>query len=149
MADEIDAVEQFFAKKGQNIPHYYGDTVRMMFVISAVIYALSMALIGNLLPVDIYTGIILVLILVFLAGVTSPHNRWLMFINATIAAIGVYLVQSAAITFFSTDSLLLFLVRQLVAILLLFGFYYSVKSFRSMATGKIGKKADPREFEKR
>lgn len=147
MVDMVDKAEQAFLEKKPVIPHYYGDTVRLMFLSSGVIYALSMALIGNVLPVDVYTGIILILILAFLAGITSPHNRWLMLINATVAGMGVYLVQSAAITFFTTDSPFLFIVRQTIALLLLFGFYYSVKSFRSMLAGNIGKTAKPGEFE--
>jgi hypothetical protein len=137
---------EFLRKK--NIRHYYGDSVRNMFVISAIIYAVALPLFGSLLPFDVYTGIGLVLLLVFLAGITNPHSQMLMFANVAVSGVGVYLMQTAAISFFGIDSSVLFFLRQIVVILLLIAFYHSVKSVRNMMIGKIGDEATPGEFSK-
>lgn len=134
-----------FKKSG--IPHYYGDSVRIMFVSCAIVYALSMPLFGNLIPSTTAIGIAIVLALILLAGITSPTMKWLMFVNAAVAAVGIYFLQSAAIFFLDSDSKVLFTLRELCVVLLLFAFYYSVKSFRSMVTHKIGAQSRPGEFD--
>jgi len=144
---ETETIETLFGRKGK-IPHYYGDSVRMMFISSAVIYAVAMPLFGNLIPVSTGTGILIVIVLAFLAGVTNPNFPWLMLINAAVAGAGIYLAEMAAISFFNTDSFVLFIMRQVVALLLLFAFYYSVKSFRSMLSGDIGAQHKAGELKK-
>ena len=145
--DQNDWQTPDFLKK-KNIRHYYGDSVRNMFVASAIIYAVALPLFGSLLPFDVYTGIGLILVLVFLAGITNPHSRALMFVNVAVAGIGVYLMQTAAISFFGEQSSILFFLRQIVAILLLIAFYHSVKTARNMMLGKIGDDPVPGEFDK-
>lgn len=135
--------------KRKNIPHYYGDSVRNMFIASAVIYAIALPVFGSLLPFNVYVGIGIVLLLVFLAGITNPHSQILMFSNVAVAGIGVYLTQTAAISGFGVDSVALFVLRQSVAILLLIAFYQSVKTTRNMMLKKIGTAAEPGEFNKK
>jgi hypothetical protein len=146
MASEFGANP--FGKK-TNIPHYYGDTIRNLFISAGIIYAVAMPLWGNLLPVDTFTGIFMILILVFLAGITNPRSTTLMFVNVFVAGAGVFYLQWAAITFYETQSPILFFLREAVVILLLFAFYHSVKSSRNMMLGKVGAKPTPGEFEKR
>ncbi|MBY0539257.1 hypothetical protein K2P56_02375 [Patescibacteria group bacterium] len=145
--NETDWQTPDFMKK-KNIPHYYGDSVRNMFIASAVIYAIALPLFGSLLPLSVYVGIGIVLLLVFLAGITNPHSQILMFINAGVAGIGVYLMQTAAISGFGVDSTALFVLRQMVVILLLIAFYDAVKTARNMLIGKIGTAPQPGEFSK-
>lgn len=132
-----------------NIRHYYGDTVRAMFLAAAIIYAVSMPLIGNLLPLDTFSGIFMVLFLVLLAGFTNPHLKLLMLVNVLVAAAGMYLMQSAAIEFLYRDSGLMFFLRQGSAILFLFAFYDGIKTLRSMLLGQIGAEPSVREFDKK
>lgn len=146
--NETDWQTPDFMKK-KNVPHYYGDSVRNMFIASAVIYTVSLPLFGSLLPFSVYIGIALVLLLVFLAGITNPHSQLLMFVNVLVAGIGVYLMQTAAISFFNQDSSILFILRQAVVILLLIAFYDSVKTARNMLIGKIGSAPAPNEFSKK
>jgi hypothetical protein len=145
--NETDWQTPDFMKK-KNVPHYYGDSVRNMFIASAVIYAIALPLFGSLLPFNIYVGIGIVLLLVFLAGITNPHSKFLMFANVLVAGIGVYLMQTAAVSFFNQDSSILFILRQAVVILLLIAFYDSVKTARNMLIGKIGITPAPDEFNK-
>jgi hypothetical protein len=108
-----------------------------------------MPLWGNLLPFGDIAGIISVLVLVFLAGVTNPLSKMLMLLNVIVSGAGVFFLQAAALSYYKIDSVALFLLREIAVILLLFAFYYSVKSFRSMLLGKIGDEPVPGEFEKK
>jgi hypothetical protein len=144
---EDQEMPPMFGKSG--IPHYYGDSVRSMLISAAVVYALSLPIWGNLLPFDTSTGIGVVIVLVLLAGLVNPRSLMLMLVNAFVAGLGVFLLEAAAITLYKTDSVMLFFLRELCAILLLFGFYYSVRSARNMMAGKIGATASPDEFKQK
>ncbi len=135
------------ASQKKGIPHYYGDHMRVTFIATAILYAVAMPIWGNLLPFGDMAGIGAILILVFLAGITNPHSSAVMLLNAALSGIGVFLLQAAAISFYKTDSIMLFFLREIAVILLLFAFYYSVKSVRSMMLGKIGDEPVPGEFE--
>lgn len=145
---ETDWQTPDFMKK-KSIRHYYGDSLRLMFLISAIVYAVSMSLFGNLLPVDMYAGVGIVILLVLLAGITNPHSQALMFVNVVVAGVGAYLMQTAAISFFNIDSSILFILRQLVAVLLLIAFYHSVRTVRNMMLGKIGDEPAKGEFDRK
>ena len=123
--------------------------MRVTFIASAMLTAVAMPIWGNLLPFGDMAGIISILVLVFLAGITNPHSTLIMLLNALLSGIGIFLLQAAAISFYKVDSVMLFLLREIAVILLLFAFYYSVKSVRSMMLGKIGNEGKPDEFEKK
>jgi hypothetical protein len=144
---ETDWQTPDFMKK-KSIRHYYGDSLRTMFMVSAVIYATAIPLFGSLLPFDVYASVGIVLLLVFLAGITNPHSQFVMFINVAVAGMGAYLMQTAAIQFFGQDSSVLFFLRQIVAILLLVAFYHGVRTARNMMIGKIGDEPVKGEFDK-
>lgn len=128
------------------VKHYYGDTVRLMYIAVALVYAVSMPLFGHLLPIGPLGGIGVVLGLVLLAGILNPHSKLLMGFSIAVSAVGLFFLQNAAITFFANDSVLLFMMRQVSAILFLVAFYHGVKSLRSMLLGTIGHSGSPDEF---
>jgi len=130
-----------------DIPHYYGDYVRVLFVAVAVLSAVAVPVFGDLLLFGTLTQVLCALLLVLLAGLTHPHSAMLSLYNSVVSAIGVILLQSAAISLYSADSFELFLTREVAALLLLFAFYFSVKTLRAFAQGKLGKVERPWEFE--
>lgn len=133
----------------KGISHYYGDTIRLLFVAAALLYAIAMPLWGDPLPFGTLPGIAVILILAFLAGITNPHSGVLMFLNVLVSGAGVFFLQAAAVWYFDLDPILLFMIREIIAIVLIFAFYYSVKSLRNMMVGKIGAAPKPGEFEKK
>lgn len=134
-------------RHGPRVQHYYGDTVRTMFLSAAVVYAVAMPLVGDLLPIGTMGGIGLVLGLALFAGITNPHSKIVMVLDVAISAAALFLLQNAALMYLSTDGPVLFILRQASAILFLIAFYESVKSLRSMLLGTIGHGAAPNEFD--
>jgi len=49
------------------------------------------------------------------------------------------LAEATAVSLYASDSLMLFLAREVVAVLLIFAFYLSVKTVRAMSLHQIGK----------
>lgn len=144
-SSERDLSSYLFRLRG--IPHYYGDHIRALFMATAVLSVVVIPIYGSLLPFSTLTQIICATLLVLLAGLTNPHSKITMWYTALVSGIGTILLESAAINFFATDSLELFLARELAALMLMFAFYFSVKTLRAMSFGKLGKAARPWEFE--
>lgn len=147
MEEEEFKLPETLTKK--SVPHYYGDSMRVAFIATAILYAVAMPIWGNLLPFGDIAGIATVLLLVLFAGITNPHSKFVMLLDVLFSGLGVFLLQAAAISFYTTDSAILFILRETAVVLLLFAFYYSVKSFRSMILGNIGAEGTPGEFEKK
>ncbi len=131
------------------VEHYYGDHVRAFFVGTAVLVAVAMPIYGNLLPLSNLFGILFVIILVLLAGLTNPHGPTVLVADTCIAAIGILIFEATAISLYASATLPLFVCREAATLLLLFAFYFSVKTLRAMALGKIGTVDRPWEFEEK
>ncbi len=132
--------------RSPNIPHYYGDRVRELFVIAAVVSFVVIPLWGDLLPYGTFTQVIAGVLLVLLAGLTNPHSKAVLVADAIVSGVSVLLLETTAISLHLVQSTELFLARELSAVLLLVAFYFSVKTLRAMALGKTGKGARPNEF---
>ncbi len=137
----------FSLTRRHDIPHYYGDYVRMLFVAAAVIAAVAIPVFGDLLPFSIFTQVAGIIVFVLLAGLTNPHSKTLFLVDAVISGTGALFLESIAISQYATTPFLLFAAREAGALVLLFAFYYSVKTLRAMMLGKIGRMERPSEFE--
>jgi hypothetical protein len=130
-----------------DIPHYYGDYVRALFLGTAVLSAVAIPVFGDILPFGTFVQVGSALLLVLLAGLTNPHSKMLMLYDVIVSGVGVLLLESAAISFYSSNPFSLFASREVAAIALLFAFYFSIKTLRAMSLGKVGKAEKPWEFE--
>lgn len=137
----------FSLTRRHDVPHYYGDVVRILFLAVAVISAIAIPIVGDLLPFGTLVQVGSALVLVLLAGLTNPHGRVVAALNTIVAAAGALLVESVAIARYAVDTLPLFMAREAAALIFLFAFYYSVKTLRAMMRGTIGKTERPWEFE--
>lgn len=131
----------------KHIAHYYGDTVRQLFMASAALSIVSLPLLGAPLHLGAVVEILFDLVLVCLAGLTRPHGRGVLWADAAAAGAGVFFLELAAVVFYSSNSFLLFIVREGIAVVLLFAFYFSVKTLRAMSEGTIGHESRPGEFD--
>lgn len=130
-----------------SIPHYYGHVVRMLFIIVAVVSAVSIPVWGDLLPIGTFTQVVGVVMLVVLAGLTNPHGTMVLWADTAISAIGVVLLENAAISYYSADLVVIFLVREILVLLLLIALYYSLKTVRAMAQHTLGHSMRVGEFD--
>lgn len=76
--------------------HYYGDTVRILFVIAAVLL-LASQFVGSpfLTPI---AALVLAVVLVIMAGLTNPVQTWVQWANVILSAICLFLFGSMALT---------------------------------------------------
>lgn len=135
---------------GDGIPHYYGDKVRQYFIAAAVLSFIGMPLWGKLLPfLGTLPQVGAALLLIFLAGFTSPRNTLLMVANATVAAVSILLLESTAIIYegLGAHPTELFFAREVAVLLLIGALYYSIKTVRAQMSGKIGRPDSPLEFD--
>ena len=130
-----------------DIEHYYGDYVRALFVGDAALSAVAIPLLGDLLPFGTFAQVGCTLLLVLLAGLINPHSKMLVVYGVIVSGVGVFLLESAAISFYPVDTMQLFAAREVAALMLLFAFYFSIKTLRAMMLGKVGKMERPWEFE--
>lgn len=117
------------------VPHYYGDIVRRNLLLAGLFILIATPIDADLRPFYFFIAGFGVLFFVILAGLTSPTSRrslitagivsGVMFVLFEYFAVGAYLKYD---TFFS----LVFLVRQIIAIIFLFSVYFSTKTLRGM-----------------
>lgn len=132
-----------------DIPHYYGDVVRILFITTAVLSLVATPLWGYLLPfVSTIPQIIAPLLLVLLAGLTSARSQLVLIADATVSGVSILLLQTAAIYYqgVGNNAQALFAAREVAVLLMLIALYYSIKTVRAMASGKMGHLDSPLEF---
>lgn len=113
--------------------HYYGDIVRGCFMVSGFILLLANLFDQEFLGFYLVVGVIGVLIIVILAGLTSPRKKKVLIAETIIAGLGFVIFEYLAIGAYqhiNTVYDLVFILRQTLAILFLVTLYYSVKNIR-------------------
>lgn len=133
--------------RSRNIPHYYGDHVRRLFLVVAALLVITIPVWDGLFPLEVVPRVLIVLVLALLAGITTPHSKGVLLADAIIAGIGVFLFELIAINTYEASDVGLFLAREVVILMLLLAFYYSIKTYRAMLRRQTGKKEPPWEFE--
>ncbi len=128
------------------IPHYHGDKVRFLFLLTVALGFIGIPFWGHLVPFGTMFEVVGGIVLVVLAGLASPHSKWVMVLSVIAAAFGAFLLEISAISFHDTDSIRLLLAREAGALMLAAALYYSVKTLRAMTTGKLGAQPTPEEF---
>jgi len=112
-------------------PHYYGDVVRILFFIAGILMILSLPLINGLIPVSVHISIFSILILIFVAGLTNPAQKWVSIVDTLVSSIGFVVFEYfAVVTFSRGEDFLFFLINQTLAVLFLFAFYFATKTVR-------------------
>lgn len=118
------------------IPHYYGDTVRNLFLVAAAILMASAALDEALFAFYLFLGIFVLLALVILAGLTSPLKRFSILADAILSgALLIFFEYSALIghTSIAHNGVdVAFMLRQILALIFLVALYFSIKTLRGM-----------------
>ena len=78
--------------------HYYGDTVRRLFVTACVIMLVALPIFKDRLPLASFTIVIGVVVVGLAAGMTSPAHIWFMAFNILISLFGFITFESHAIS---------------------------------------------------
>ncbi|MGE5041469.1 MAG: hypothetical protein ACM3IJ_01040 [Candidatus Levyibacteriota bacterium] len=114
--------------------HYYGDTVRKLFLAGAVFMLIALPFMSTFLSVPIYVSILAAIAIGVFAGITNPLQVWVAILNFILAVLAVIMFEYAAVNGYQTYSLThrTFWVNQILAINFLVALYYSTKTVRGM-----------------
>lgn len=116
----------------RDIPHYHGDAVRGLFVFSAIVLIVAQST-GSNLPLSTVGAVLAAIILVVAAGITSPRQHWIHWVNALIAVWGTLLFGTAAVNHYREGFGLLdpsFVYTEALALLSLSALYFTTRTIR-------------------
>ncbi|MEK7601791.1 MAG: hypothetical protein AAB480_04640 [Patescibacteria group bacterium] len=131
----------------EQIPHYYGDAVRMLFLVAAVVMLGGAPFYADMLKQQLPFLIAGAAVMVMLAATTSPWSVMVMRLNAVVSGVGAVVFEYWALMNYQTGTPVEFALRQAIALMCMFAFYFALKTLRSMLMGTVGKEADLTEFE--
>ena len=77
--------------------HYYGDTVRVLFLLGAIIMAVALPLFANQLPFPKEISLIAIVLIVVIAGLTDPVRKGIAVLNVVISMAGLLIFEYAAL----------------------------------------------------
>ncbi|OGD95441.1 hypothetical protein A3F02_03260 [Candidatus Curtissbacteria bacterium RIFCSPHIGHO2_12_FULL_38_9b] len=126
-------------------PHYYGDVGRLFFLLGGVVMLFSLPLLNQMMPVPAYVSILIIVAVVFVAGITNPAQKWVHILDSVISLVGIILFEYLAILVYTQgNEFFTFLLNQTLAAIFLFAFYFSVKTVRGFVVPERKSDKSPR-----
>lgn len=117
-----------------HVRHYYGDTVRILFVAIAIAMVVGETT-GAALPLSATTAVIAAITFAVAAGITNPGQKWIHYINEALAILGALIFTTSAALhwragagFFDPS----YFFTELVAILSIIALYFTTKTLRGL-----------------
>lgn len=114
------------------IQHYHGDSVRVLFFISAIVLIVAQST-GAELPLSTFSAVVLAVVLVVVAGVTNPTQSGIHWLNALIAIAGTLFFGTSAIDYYRAGRSVFdssFAYVEALALLFLAALYFAVRTIR-------------------
>lgn len=114
------------------IPHYHGDSTRILFVISAIVLIIAKST-GADLPLNTIGTVVAAVLLVVAAGITNPEQGWIHWFNAFLAIYGTITFGATAVEGYRSGERLLdysFIFVEALALLSLFALYFTTRTIR-------------------
>lgn len=131
---------------GQSVPHYYGDFVRQLMLGGAALMLLGAPFYADSIRHELPFEVFGVLVLVSLAAILNPWKKSVLTTTAIVTGVGMVVYQTWALYGYDHSSATAFVLREALAIIFMFAFYFSVKTVRAMILRQIGKRETVDEF---
>jgi hypothetical protein len=148
--DELDNTDNVpWMYRWSRVSHYYGDTVRQIFIAAAALMLLAAPFYTDDLAIELPFIVIGTVVLVCVAALTSPRKRAAISADAIAAGVGLVIFEMWALLGYDNGTLLQFALREALAILFLFALYFSTKTLRSMLLDQVGRRDTPSDFSPR
>ncbi len=124
--------------------HYYGDAVRVIFIIAGLAMILMFPFFSSILKIPIFLPIVTVIILAVLSGFLNPKQMWIIVANTVVSMLACAAFQYYAVEAYlhlspNPMTISFFWANQILAVLFFVALYLSVKTLR----GKILNKNEP------
>lgn len=127
---------------GASIRHYYGDLVRQLLLGAATLMLIGAPFYVDEFSVQMPFIVAGALVYIGLAALMNPWKQWVIGASAACAGAGIIIYELWALWYYTPGEPIQFVLRQIPAVLLIFAFYFSLKTFRAMMMGIIGKQPD-------
>ena len=125
-----DKITEIREKNANKDAHYYGDTVRSLYMAMAVIMLVMTPVFKDEIVFPSFLSILGVLLLSLVAGLTSPKLRSVIIVDFLIG-VGAFLVFGyQVVTLSQTFTDAFFLTNLALAIISLFALYFCAKTLR-------------------
>ena len=70
------------------VPHYYGDVVRRLFLVAAIIMLVTLPFFNDRLPISSNLSLLIIVVLAIFAGATNPVKIMPAVIDVMVSIIG-------------------------------------------------------------
>lgn len=118
----------------RSIPHYHGDSVRIIFVVSAIMLVIAQST-GTDLPLSNVGAVIIAMMLVIAAGITNHALYLIHWINAIFAVMGTLLFGTRALDYYRAGlsiSNSSFVYIEALSLLSLLALYFTIRTIRGL-----------------
>lgn len=125
-------------------PHHYDITsVKQLLLGAAVLMLVSAPFYGDSLRLELLFELTGALVIVSLVAITRTMERHIITADAIVAGVGMCIYQTWALLGYiaaAHELSIAFVLRETLAVLFMFAFYFSVMASRSMIIKEVGKK---------
>ncbi len=126
-------------EKNEDHFHYYGDTVRRIFLVIAIVMLVMAPFVQESILKPSSLNVIAIIVLVLVSGFMNPKQVWVKYISFFVSLLGLFLFGVEAIQNYQKSSWVFELLTIAIAILFLFAFYFSSKTLRGVFVTKPSK----------
>lgn len=112
-------------------PHYYGDTIRVLFLIGGIVLMVTTALFRKTINVPVSVMMLGVIVLVVSAGFTTHKQRLVIILDLMVSLFSTIFFENIVLYGPYSNSEMLYWIYQALALNFLVALYFSVKTFRS------------------
>ena len=113
-----------------NLEHYHGDIVRKLFIAGGVIMIAALPFFYQYIPFSLSYSLLALIIIAFFAGIIAPTEKWIIALNAAVAAVAVFIFEYYAVNGYIEAHYFFSFGNQVLAVIFFVAFYYGVKTVR-------------------
>lgn len=131
--EKIENIRVHSKEKELRDMHYYGNTVRILYMIMALVILVMTPFFKQDIPLPAYFSVFGVMILSVLAGLTSPKTRAVIVFDFMVAVFSLLIFGYEFVTKYKNIASiydLFFVGNMVLSVLSVFAIYYSSKTLR-------------------
>jgi hypothetical protein len=132
-----DRMENIRMKNQGKVSHYYGDIVRNLYIVMAVVMLVVTPFVKDDFSFPAYFSIFAVLVLLVFAGFTNPKLKSVLIFDFLISVIALLIFGHEMILSYSEPYTRLFFITNIVlSVISIFALYFSSKTLRGNLLSK-------------
>ncbi len=138
---------QYFEGGYSPVKHYYGDVVRQLFIAGAILMCVGAPYYADTLSAELPFEIVGAIVLIALAALSNPHGRGFITADSVAAGVGLLIYETWSLYRYEDSTWVQFFLRELISIIFLAAFYFSMKTLRAMILHTVGHGPQVGEFD--